>query len=603
MLLYSLFLLVLAGFTVEAQTYTIHFISNSSYAPAILKADTLRYKSRMVLDASLQVQAVQESSSRSYLQLVMTPQLLQVSDEGLLQDPDTALAVRLLGLPVYVEVNDSGRVGQVYFDTTVSPTYRQLWNQLIAYMQFITPGGKQQTTASWQVKEEDRVGFFVASYEMVAREQARGSRFRKQGSGYASFASQGLLDYAQQLDAEYLLDGERLSTVTLKELLEVKVKEDVRATTSSVFQLQKVADIVSLTSVETSALLRKVSAIKPASAAVTLSNFVTRRELKVGMYRQTLGLQTIQDVLSAIDTLTAEKVRVDDARLNRKVAALVYLYPQLLDSFMQRIATADPADPAFQVIIKGLAHAGTPAAQEKIGLLLYRHRNNPDAVDFFTNTLLFLEEPDAALIVSVQRIAYERQGFDAPVPRALRYLLGSFSYSLRRYNAVLGIATVSNTLSAINRESHKPAKDKALELLGIAGNAGTNVTFPMVRSYLGNGDEDIHAQALLALRLMDTAAVDSLLLQQFQSDTNGLSRMAVLTVLRYRPISLQVIDMVAVMLADTTDESLSISGARLLYENKKGFPAVIPLLSRLAGQTANAVLKKEINTLLSNQTN
>lgn len=594
LLLYSMLLSMLTGYKVHGQVYRLEFTSSSSYSPSILKADTLRYKSHLLLEAALQVQTLQESPQRSYARLQLIPRLFQVSDEGLMEEPDMVVARRLLSLPVYIQQNDSGRVVQVYFDTLVTSTYRQLWNQMIAYMQFIKPGETKPPTASWRVSEEDRVGFFEARYERTGGKE-QSSHFRKQGGGYSAFSSQGLIDYAQQLSAEYVLDNEWLSVVALDELLEVKVKGDTRATTSSSFKLHKTGSLIAADSI---AGKWRLSDIKPGLAAVTLSNFVTRHEMKTAMYRQLLQQQTLEDVLLGIDTLTLAEARDDKGRINRKVAALVYLYPALLDSFMERIAAAPPSSPAFQVIVKGLAHAGTPAAQEKIGGLLHQHRYNAEAIDFFTNTLLFLEEPGTALIASVQRIAYDRQQFDASIQRALRYLLGSFSHTLKKSNPVLGTTTAMNTLLAIKQDSRKPAKEKVLELLGVAGNAGANATFTMIRDYAGDLDEDIHAQALMALRLIDTTAVDTLLLQQFISDTNVLFQSVILTVFRYRPVTMQVIDAVTDMLAGVQDQSLAISGARLLYENKKAFTAVIPVLQRLAGQTANTALKKEIHALL-----
>lgn len=610
LLLCILVLLVsLMAYPVCAQSFKISFTSNSRYSPFIFatsregdkRTDSFYYNSRIVLEATLQLRSVRDQRWRSFTQLTLAPQMLQVRDEGLSQEPDTAEAARFLSKPVYIRCNDSGRVVQVYFDTTVTSTYRQLWNQLIAYIQFIAPKAKQEEPA-WDVTEEDRIGFFHARYERLKADRQTGNRyFRKQGNGYTSFSSQGIADYVQRLEAHYMLNNDQLSAIVLNELLQLKVKGKIKAVTSSVFRLNldTAASIPNPT--EDSLLIRNLRSNIQGVAAVTLSNFVTRQEIRLTMYRQVLGQQTMQDVLWSIDTLTVAEAKADKERINRKVAALVYLYPVLVDSFMQRIAQEPPSSPAFRIIVKGFVHAATPPAQLTIGLLLQRYRDNPEAIDFFTNALLFMEGPDANLIASIQSIAYNQQQFDMPVKEALRYLLGSFSHSLKNNDPAVSTATILNTLSAIRKDSGKPEKEKTMELLGIAGNAGVNATFAEVSSYVSNKDADIRVQALFALRLIDTSAVDALLLQEFTSDTSAVARITILNVFRYRPITQGVIDAVVTMLPSAQDESLAINGARLLYENKKAFPEVTELLKKIAGQTTNTNLKKEIGTLFNNQ--
>jgi hypothetical protein len=606
LLLYGLLLLAsLMAYPVCAQSFKLSFTSNSRYSPFIFatsqegdkKADSFYYNSRLVLEAALRIRSVPDQPGQSFTQLILTPNRLLVSDEGLSQEPDTAEAVRFLSKPVYLRRNDSGRVVQVYFDTTVTSTYRQLWNQLIAYMQFIAPKARQEATA-WDITEEDRIGFFHAHYEQLKADGQTANRyFRKKGAGYTSFSSQGIADYVQRLEANYLLNNDQLSAIALNELIQLKVKGKIKAVTSSTFRLNMDTAASISNPEEDSLLVRRLRNNMQGTAAVTLNNFVTRQEIRSTMYRQVLAQQTMQDVLQSIDTLTIAEAKADKDRINRKVAALVYLYPALVDSFMQRIAEEPPSSPAFRIIIKGFVQAATPTAQERIGLLLHRYQDNPAAIDFFTNALLFVEGPDANLIASIQNIAYDQQSFDAPVKEALRYLLGSFSHSLKNNDPAASTAVILNTLAAIKKDSRKPEREKIMELLGVAGNAGGNVTFVEVSSYVTNRDTDIRVQALFALRLIDTAAVDALLLRDFTSDTSAGSRTIILNVFRYRSITRRVIDAVATMLPAAQDESLAINGARLLYENRKAFPEVTGLLKKIAEQTTNTNLKKEISTL------
>ncbi len=594
------------AFISNTTEYHIRLTANCDYDIPVLfegkekvkqRTDSLLLNTNFIMEGTALVSKVFNERKLTLLRFQFTPDKLVFSNQGI-TDSNSKAAILYLSKPVFIRPGAALTGARLFYQQGIPSGYKQLINQLISYMHISDSFPVQCPPGGCVVEEEDRIGVLESNYQVIDGHTGNGSKkYKRTGLGYASFSNNNLTDYKQNLEAFITVRNETIFNIELKEVLTLLVQGKTTSITNSNFHLQQTGWAPLVIS-EKESLMENFQENLSALVKVTLSEYISKDEISLSVYQRILGDDNYASIIAKINSLRQSGAKIDSAKDYKKVAALIYLNPGMAIDFAKQIVGKAATDIHFKIIVKGLTDAATIAAQKQLAFVFHARSNDPQAIDFLINNLLFLDNPSPEIIDSIKAIALNPGSFDSNISIAMRYFLGSLCHRLKVDNAGRANDILLNIIAETNKYARVGSKEKNIQLLGIIGNAGLDSSFKIIESYLNDADTDIKIKALAALRFIDHKSIESILLNVLDSSFNNELKNTVLSVLQYKPFTATVNDHVVAALKKTTDDILGVNLIRFLKLNEGQCSGCYQLFKEIATQHSSKKVRAEAEELL-----
>lgn len=185
---------------------------------------------------------------------------------------------------------------------------------------------------------------------------------------------------------------------------------------------------------------------------------------------------------------------------------------------VERLLCGELPRGASSMVVSALGRAGTRAAQKALRGIVQGETLESGMRQEALTAMTTSQEPDAATVELLRQLSIEER--DASV----------------RHRAIVGLGLVANRsktdpaaaqewaqfLSKL--ETNLPAAELPSYLAAL-GNAGLDGTFDIVTGYTAHASDEIRAQAVYALRLMEKEEVNGLMFEKLRQDSSASVRL------------------------------------------------------------------------------
>jgi len=446
---------------------------------------------------------------------------------GLNAPEDAAIIAADLEKPVFARISPRGRVVSVLVDPSVGVTSRGYVLSLLAATQFVFPEGRRPASGVWTVEEEGPNGTYVADYQRagsVENASAAGARakFVKTKARYLS-PPKKKISKAIEIGTVIVPKGEtetvfdfgegRLISLGGTETEDCFINErPVSSARNTIRLLYKGKDAPGAR--EMTALSSARTALAAAAAAVPLSAKPSGKEAEAASYKKDLGDATLEGLLAELKGAEASAgPKFDPTPLYLRFRALIYLHPEACAAVGETLSGARPDGVTMKVLCTALNSIGHAEAQAAVGAAVRKRCTDENALFKLLFALSTVAEPTLEAETVLHELA--DGSADPNIAVMARLALGSMARRLGQTappRAAAIVAQFSRELSSARTpETQKPY------LLAL-GNAGSADGLPALKRFIEDLNPDLRGAAVRALRFLESAEAEGLILRALASD-------------------------------------------------------------------------------------
>ncbi len=431
-----------------------------------------------------------------------------------------------LARPYAVRFDASGRTVSVAHDPAAGEFGIAFVRRLVSAMEVVVPPNASLVTTSWHIDEPDVAGERTSSYEIhpwiedrlgaatIALHRSTGVEILPQDEG--RFVRHSQTNGVGDDDIAWRADGE-LQSLTHSYAETTRVSARVVSRVQEVLQVDRMLAprIDSGLDASVNAYARTLLG---SSNAAPLHVADTERAVDLRGFSNTLGKETAATLAQALDRAPKRTTTREQTALSNKLAALFYVRPESIDTFLALASRSGSEDTAFLAIFQALGHVGTPRAQLAT-LALLNARVDDESIAPSIVVSLGLEESPIPQIDPVLERLSERTSLTG---RAAELAVGTIAHSVARSDPKREQRLIARIEGRLR--SARLANRRRLELLAL-GNASDPSSYDAIVACVRDPDLTVRAGAAIALRHQRSSAADDTL-RAMLSDERSTVRIA-----------------------------------------------------------------------------
>jgi HEAT repeat protein len=465
--------------------------------------------------------------------------MVQLEVDGVVADTAAATLQADLGRDLIVRIDPRGRVVCLYFDPAVTPQGQTTMRTLLALCQFVLPTAPSATSRVWEAEEEDRSGPYVAQYEAEDGSGQAGTlaTFVKTKTGYErvrrspaevvdlrpTVQPEGWLIARFDTAAGHLtsLGGTGGQTLLLSG----------QAIACEEYRLRLDYQEEQCLAPDALAGLRGRGAARTlAGAGVPLWTPGLSPAQEDALQREALGDATLDSLRADLARAEASPDPKDDhTSLYLKLKALVHLHPESCERLGGLLATAPGDGLTLRLLAGALSDAANPACQMVLIHAIGARAGDWPALSHLIPALGAVPAP----LPEAERVLRDLagKGVDWKVASTAQLALGNMARRLAKTSPPRARGLVAWALEALRSA---PSDARTRQLLLVLGNTGAAEALPAIRSRLQHPATEVRAAAALALRWIDLAEAEALLIRALGTDPEPAVRTEAAVALGFR---------------------------------------------------------------------
>ena len=237
----------------------------------------------------------------------------------------------------------------------------------------------------------------------------------------------------------------------------------------------------------------------------------------------------------------------------------------------EQLAIASPETLSMRLLASALSTTGSLPCQEALAKAIRSRREDWPGMAVLIPALGQCQNPSLASIALLEELAYGSPVVS--IASTAQLMLGSMAFNLARQGApekAEGI--VASALARL-----EAARDSVLaaRFLLCLGNAGSPRSLPTLQSWAVTPDPELRALAFYALRWIEAAPVDPLLLKALASDPEARVRSKVIEAFRYRAPSATLVEALAHTTLKDASPRVRLAALGSLWDLRNRYPEVL----------------------------
>ena len=481
-----------------------------------------------------------------------------------------------LALPLVLHLDRDGRFGPLHLEPALDPTVIALARTLLAPLQCILPPTPSST---WEALEEDPAGHFATIYQLERQDRKDGiTRFRKWLARHlpdSSSARPGELKVERNIQVQgsramgfqaqrghlAFLDGHEVQRTIIagKTVAGSDVRLALRLTSSGRLK----ADALGVR--QAWAKQRR-----QASPGISLYAEASAEEQETAVQRKALGESTADQIFEALKAAESQGEK-DGGAHYLKLKALAYIHPEACARMGEQLAIASPETLSMRLLASALSTTGSLPCQEALGKAIRSRREDWPAMAVLIPALGQCQNPSLAAIALLEELAYGSTVVS--IASTAQLMLGSMAFNLARQGAPEKAEGI--VASALARLEAARDPILAARFLLCLGNAGSAQSLPALQSWAATAEPELRALAFYALRWIEAASVEPLLLKALAADPEARVRAKVIEAFKYRAPSATLVEALARTALQDASPRVRLAALGSLWDLRSQFPDVL----------------------------
>jgi hypothetical protein len=497
---------------------------------------------------------------------------------------------------IFGTVDMKGRILSLTMPAGTDPISHSIIRSLLGVNQFVLADSATQSSNEWTVKEEDTNGTYIATYRSDSSQSNSDiAAFTKQKQRYEK-THKPVTPHEREETPGILPSGSYKARFNKREGHLVSLygseKQEVR-TRKAQIALSNFETFAELTSqrkvaqVTVSQQLRALKMINKTIKPVTLSYMKPREETERELRIKQLGTSKLPALLAELKKLSASKEKVNKTPIYQKFKALFYLYPERCYDVKKLLAAADPKSDLVQIVMGAMGAVGHSQAQSVFRDLITLRQKE---VAFSAMAISLLGDSPSPTVASVD---------------FLRNIVQTSSNVDISSTAILTLGAIARTLSEKNRSQanelvrwimsdswiNSSAVNLRLRLIAL-GNAGNEISLPLIRQYSADSSVQLRAAAARSLRWIPSEEANKILINLLTKDSEQKVRIEAAGALRYRQMTTENFKVHKEIF--TTDKETKVRLVTLLnlWQSREEYPEVVQLIKDAAADDPSADVKE-----------
>ncbi len=481
-----------------------------------------------------------------------------------------------LALPLVLHLDQDGRFGSLHLDPALDPTVTAIIRTLLAPLQCILP---PTPSSVWEAVEEDPAGRFETIYQLERRGEKDGiTRFRKWLARLlpdASGSRPGELKVERSLQVQgsrgmgfdaqrghlVFLDGHEIQRTIIagKTVAGSDVRLALRLTGSGRLKAE------ALRAQQAWAKQRE-----QASAGTPLYVESSAEEQETAVQRKALGEATADQIFEALKAAENQGEK-DGGAHYLKLKALAYVHPEACARMSEQLAIASPETLSMRLLASALSATGSLPCQVALAKAIHSRREDWPAMAVLIPALGQCQNPSPAAIALLEELAYGSPLVS--IASTAQLMLGSMAFNLARQGAPEKAEGI--VASALARLEAARDPILAARFLLCLGNAGSLRSLPALQSWAATPEPELRSLAFYALRWIEAAPVEPLLLKALASDPEAQVRAKVIDAFRYRPPSATLVEALGQTALQDASPRVRLAALGSIWDLRSQYPAVL----------------------------
>jgi len=553
------------------------------------------------LESELVVTVLEASKEGNLVEFELRNPSIQIATNGELAIEQTHVIEAELQRPIFADVNAQGRIVSIRFETEVQPLSQAFAKTLLASVQVVLP--VDPLAKSWQTQEDDPNGKYFANYVLstgdgdVFKIEKNRDRYvpRKIRKLIHTFESETIVKPAGSVAVEFDgMDGV-IKSITGEELNTVVVEGRTVARSETTLSV-KLTRREKVAKAELKSMHAKLAAAGSKQALSTPGD-QTRRE--TAMQRTELGDATMESLLIDLaKRQIANDPEADDTQLYLKLKALIHLHPEVCVQLAKELSVVPADGPALAMLCGALSSVGHTQAQTALQSGIRARAGDWSALMFLVPALGLVETPTVATEQVLREVA--RTATDEQVRSTAQLSLGIVARTLTATEPDRSRKILQETLASL--EGAKTSESRR-QLLLVLGNIGAEDTMPAITRYLGDEAAPVRAAATSALRWMDSAEVDALLVKVLTTEADEHVRLEAAQALSFRPMTAASLSAHQTLLSKDTSASVRLALLPNVAKASRVFSEARGILTNVGRNDTTVEVRDEANRLLAEMGN
>lgn len=429
-----------------------------------------------------------------------------------------------LKLPFYVSHDSLGRVQQFASAVGTPIALENAWKSLISMLEFLPSG---DGAGEWTVEQEDPTGRYLAAYSRAPK----GGGWLKQKKHYASLNQPATVaasppTYEVKLSkVEFKLEpGCQLLSVKGEELLVARSQPPIPSFSAQTkFELSFIAPATVAEAPQLSALQLAFRQALPSTMASGANARMKQDEMDQGALAN-VSVPELFHVVGSVES-SDDQGRTERRRANQLLSVLLRQHPERTKDVLRMILSGQGNRGE---LLEVLRRAGTPEAQDALFSLTQRSASTHAERLSAAQSLSMVTRPTVATVTNLKTMSG-----DPKLGRQAQYGLGTAARNLLESEPSLADDIIDVLLK---RLAAATTTGEVVTCLYALGNAGHPKALGAIEAKLEDPTAEVRQTAIWALRLINGAAIDQILIEAAASPDAG-DRIAAVKTLAFRPPS------------------------------------------------------------------
>ncbi|MBJ2176326.1 hypothetical protein JBL43_18890 [Aureibaculum sp. A20] len=472
---------------------------NRLYSSDTVNAEKSFFESETLQDAEVTVRSnltqtilKQDTEGKLVCYQLINPSFILKSG-GLITD--TKFISKELVKPVYVEMNNHGKIGLISTDSSMTEMAIGILKDIISRTQFVLPVEKAK---SWRTTEENTNGTYTANYRIL-ESNLKGRVYEKEIDKYLKYKS-------KRKNQNIYTDN--------KTTIETDDDDGIikSINTSEAQVVLNNADTISASGTKLSIVLLSVVKVKKRAIneflknktssryknKTTISAPISSEKITKMVYAGILGSDNWQQLLQRLSAKSLTKKEEDV--LIEKLSAMYYLEPETCKKAVFFLKNESFNATISKVLLKALSITETEGATNAMAQIIEINNTNEEVLEELLPALATTSKPTSEATDIIKSLAFEKKVTQNNFIKSTAQLtLGGMAKQFLKMDSLK-----AKTLTRYLIEEMKFEKDTIQHLL-VLGNTGSTLILPFIKSLVESSQtsEKVKIEAVSALSLIN----------------------------------------------------------------------------------------------------
>jgi hypothetical protein len=514
-----------------------------------------------------------------------------------------------------VDRTPEGQVLSLRMMPSVKEFSRQFALALIAATQFVLPSHRSGSANTWEYREEDRSGPYLARYELAgncpqqipqqsSRANCAAVRKRKlryfleatdadAGSLPGQVPAQKVITPSGSLEGQFDVTQGRLLSLRGEDVQDTQIEGKKVAHSETTLRMTD-AGLRKLSSEETAGVRQLAASLEASGVRLPLYAKPSAEEMQTNIQQTELGTATLEGLLSDLAALEVSHETAGETDLYLKFKALVYLHPDSCGRLGEILGTAKTNGPTFRILAGALGAIGNPQAQRALIAAIRARPQDWPALSNLIPTLSSAPVPIPDAEKELQELA--ATSTDPNISGTAVLSLGTVAHSLASKEPARAAEIVDELMQQVTVSQTEGQTHDLIEALG---NSASLRALPLLSKFASGPSPRLRAAALDALRLMDSKQADALLILGLTTDSDSGVRLEAAYSLGFREMTPDSYNSQKKVLLAESDEKVRAAILVNLWKARGNFSDARRIVKEAAENDPSEYVQKIAKGLLS----